>query len=407
MKHNLKIILNDFINLCLTGIIYIVPKENNLWVFGSWFGESYADNSKYLFEYVYQHQPQIKAIWITEKKEVFDLIASKGYTVYMYNSPKGIYSIFRAKIGIVTTTCRDINSCFNKSMNIVWLWHGTPLKRIKYDRRRLNETMVKKKSLLHSLYNSIFRKNEDFTKAMFIATSQEVQAKISSAFRVKETQVKITGYPRNDAFFQDVDREVPLVKKIMHFKKKDKKILIYMPTFRIWDSFSVGKFLASNLDYLNENLEKLNSILLVKLHHGDMRHIEKLDLKQYANIIPINDASIHYDIYPILKLTDLLITDYSSIYFDYLLLDKPIIFAPFDFDDYQESYRTFYYDYDEVTPGEKAKSWKEVVVKIGKIMAEEDNFRESRRKINHIFNDNADGNSSERVFDRIMAKYYG
>ena len=64
--HKLKIILNDFKNLCLMGITYLVPKDNNLWLFGSWFGESYVDNSKYLFEYVNQNQPKIKAIWITK-----------------------------------------------------------------------------------------------------------------------------------------------------------------------------------------------------------------------------------------------------------------------------------------------------------------------------------------------------
>jgi len=91
------------------------------------------------------------------------------------------------------------------------------------------------------------------------------------------------------------------------------------------------------------------------------------------------------DINNILKLTDILITDYSSIYFDYLLLDKPIIFAPFDFEDYLVKDRELYYNYDEVTPGPKARNWNEVLISLKEAIENPEKYKKEREKIKNIF----------------------
>jgi len=107
------------------------------------------------------------------------------------------------------------------------------------------------------------------------------------------------------------------------------------------------------------------------------------------------------DIYPLVKETDILITDYSSIYFDFLILDRPIIFAPFDIEQYVKSDRALYYDYYDVTPGPKAKNWPEVFRQIEEEI-QEDHWKTKRNIICHRFNKYVDNKSSERVFKVIQ-----
>jgi CDP-glycerol glycerophosphotransferase (TagB/SpsB family) len=107
------------------------------------------------------------------------------------------------------------------------------------------------------------------------------------------------------------------------------------------------------------------------------------------------------DIYPLLKRVNILITDYSSVYFDFLLLDRPIIFAPFDLHEFvcldgQE----LFYEYDEVTPGPKATDWKEVLALVERSL-QTDDYKTQRREICQRFNEFHDGKNSERVYNII------
>ena len=103
-----------------------------------------------------------------------------------------------------------------------------------------------------------------------------------------------------------------------------------------------------------------------------------------------------------MRQTDFLITDYSSIFFDYLLLDKPIIFAPFDQEDYLKNDREFYYNYELVTPGIKAKDWDEVLERVKNLIyCDNYTYNEERAFIKKMFHTFSDGNSSERVFQAI------
>ena len=111
---------------------------------------------------------------------------------------------------------------------------------------------------------------------------------------------------------------------------------------------------------------------------------------------------INQDIYSVINNFDLLITDYSSIYFDYLLSDNPIIFAPFDYDHFIGNQREFYYDYDEVTPGPKCKNWDEVLEWIVKFKDNSMLYSAERKNIKDKFHKYQDGNSCKRVYEKIL-----
>lgn len=407
MKEQIKLFLDDLRNLIVTGILLLYPKDKSTWVFGAWFGEAYADNSKYLFEYVCKNHPEIHAVWLARTRDVYDLVRSKGFPVYMFDSQKGKEQLRKAAIGVTSSGCYDVNNCLDAKIQWIYLSHGTPLKKIFYDIEQKN--YVEDGSFFQELYRKIFRKKKkdtEFKNAMFIATSEESRAKVSSGFRAPIEHVEITGYPRNDAFFQDVDMSIPMIQKISDLKSAEKKIAIYMPTFRVWNQFDPNRLQLSNLAFIDKYLEKLNCVLLLKLHHGEIKQLDSLDLSSYRNIMPVSNESIQYDIYPVLKLTDVLITDYSGVYFDYLIMDKPIIFAPFDMEKYNKQIKTFYYDYDSVTPGPKAKDWHEVMIHLDKILNGDDIYKSDRAEMNKTFNLYRDGNNSRRVFEKINEKFY-
>ena len=107
------------------------------------------------------------------------------------------------------------------------------------------------------------------------------------------------------------------------------------------------------------------------------------------------------DIYKVLHTFSMLITDYSSIYFDYLLTNNPIIFTPFDKDNYLKKDREFYYSYDKITPGPHALNWKEVMHNIDNFLLNPALFQDERKLMKNKFHYFQDNESSHRVLKAI------
>jgi len=381
-------------------ISHLVPKDKNLWIFGAWFGEKYADNSKYLFEYVNKNHPEIRAVWLTRNKNIPEQIRQKGYEAYLAYSFKGYLLSMKAGVAVVSQSeLMDTNGfALSSRTKLVQLWHGTPLKKIMFD----DQIVFGEPSLLRKLILIIFpvfKKHFDFSNALLIATSDEVKHNISSAFGVSGSNVKVTGYPRTDSFFKEQE-EVPLSGLLVTLRRRQYKIGIYMPTHRREGKFDITCLLPNNLDYVDDILGQLEVFLLIKLHFYDVKALKHLDYN-FKNILFLQDEDIWQDIYAILQYSDFLITDYSSIYFDYLLTDKPIIFAPFDIKEYTKKDREFYYNYEDVTPGPKARNWDEVLHFIEEATKDPGKYGEQRQRIREIFHKYVDGNSSARVFDAI------
>lgn len=397
IKTVITLIFGDLIYL----ISYFVPKDRNLWVFGAWFGEKYADNSKYLFEYLNKKHPEIRAVWLTKNKESFDLITQKGYEVYLMNSFKGYKIGLKASKAIISTGIEDIIPYTCGRTKIIQLWHGSPLKRIMFDDEFLCNELKNFKSKVYLFIFPYILKKEFSNGTIFISSSEEVKNILSTAFRVPKGNVKITGYPRND--FSDQITEIP-IKKFFSKKKDDNiKIGIYMPTHRK-DGERIIKLLFENYHYINSRLQYLNSILLIKFHFYGLDD-EMAKRSKCDRIIFLSDDDFQQDIYKIIPSTDYLITDYSSVYFDYLLLNKPIIFAPFDIEDYLVDDRKFYYDYNEITPGPKAKNWNAVLTYIEEAINYPDKYKEDREIIKKRFNKYEDKENCKRVFEIITENF--
>jgi CDP-glycerol glycerophosphotransferase (TagB/SpsB family) len=233
----------------------------------------------------------------------------------------------------------------------------------------------------------------DFSGYLFTAPSPEVKNRIAGAFRVD------TGYPRNDLFYRPGRRHLPITTEIKEMREKS-RVGIYLPTHRAEGKTEYLENMIPELKELDSSLKEMSIILLIKQHFYHQKPGEK-DIADFSNIRFISDKDIEHDIHAILPFTDFLITDYSSILFDYLLLNKPVIFLPFDLDAYTGADREFYYDYDTITPGPVAKNWNDLADKLKDILENPESFSRDREEVLNKFNSFKDGESSARVFEEI------
>lgn len=402
--NQIKVGLYFIITIPISVFSKFVPKNKKIWIFGSWSGKNFADNSKYLFLYMNEKHPEIKAIWLTKNEEVLNILRSSGYYAYKTNSMMGgLYSMIAGCI-ITCNGFEDINRYCIAGAKKFNLWHGSPLKRIGLDAENTN---MAPKSNINTFFKKFkkvylhFLEQEHNSYNRYCASSNTSKNNLMSAFNTKK--VVITGYPRNDVLFStDWLPEKSIYLKRIGRNVNYKYVLTYLPTFRDYNFYiDLLKDYKFEEEKIQKKLEKLNAILIIKYHHGHKNiHVGK-NRKNNQRIYILSNSDMS-DIYPIVKETDILITDYSSILFDYLLLDKPIIFTPFDIKEYIKKDRMFYYDYNSVTPGPKAKDWNEVFDLVEKTI-NIDKYSAQRKKINHKFNKYKDNKSSERVFEMILS----
>jgi len=375
--HNLIYLISRFLYL------FIKPSKK-IWVFGSWFGQKYSDNSRYLFEYVNKFHPEIKSIWLCKNNEIVNLIRSKGYKAYYAFSFLGYFYSFKAHVAIICTSFEDLNEYMPQKF-IVNLWHGCPLKKIGYD----DKINLKTRDLIDKIIWRYKRELKDIDMAI---ASSKIEAKnLATAFGIKPEKVKITGLPRNDSFF-------------VKLKKFPTYNIIYMPTHRNEGEIDIECLFMEYLDLINSSLIKIDSQLFIKLHfyHRNNSLIDKIKL--YSNVHLIEEDDVDQDIYHIIPQFDLLITDYSSILFDYLICEKPIIFAAFDYNNYIINDREFYYEYKSFVPGPVCDNWHNVILWIEKFKNNPNLFYRERVGIKKMFHAHIYGKYSENVFNCILSE---
>ena len=184
-----------------------------------------------------------------------------------------------------------------------------------------------------------------------------------------------------------------------NWKRKNGKISLFAPTFRDL-SIKIDFRKVFEYDKLNEFLESNNILFIIKGHSlpGLKYLIENID--KYNNILIYDSKK---DVYPLLRMTDLLITDYSSIYTDFLHTKKPVLFYPYDYEEYTDLHRKLQFDYNEMTPGPKAKDFNELIFWIRHFLVEgKDGFEIERERIFKLAFKYRDGKSSKRIFREVV-----
>lgn len=362
--------------MALHHISKIFPRNSKKLVFIGWHrnpekGEIFADNTKYLFLFTKQNNPELRPIWMAKSKSVEKELRSFGYESYYEKSILGIWHALTSGKTIIDAFIQPENIRWCGGSKIIQLMHGRGMKK--------------------NAYNS----PQDCTQDLIFVTSEFTKSLLPKLF-TRGSRVHITGYPRNDIFFQDIigseiHSEIEFRNKALTIKKNNSKIILYSPTFRRGESYSDFE---KRLDL--KNLSKWsvenNIHFTISLHPKYRNQLRNIDLE---NIIFLNDC----DIYPILKFFDLFINDYSSIFVDQLLLNKPMVFFPYDLENYERT-EGIAFDYKELVPGPIVYSTDDLLKKIVYIL-ENDEWKDKREINKKTYHKYLDGNSSKRIIEII------
>ena len=155
MNKQIKFVVYGIILYPVYLISKLIPTSNHIWVFGAWYGKLYTDNTSYLYEYIKEKKPEIKAVWLTRNKQAIHDLREQGYLIYHKNSIKGFWHGCRAGATFINCGYDDVNKyCINQSY-IVQLWHGIPLKKIKND-DIINEN-IQRPAIITVIRNIIFK----------------------------------------------------------------------------------------------------------------------------------------------------------------------------------------------------------------------------------------------------------
>ena len=322
--------------LVLSGFI---KRNPNIWLFGNFSG-SFSDNSKYLYLYTIKNTANINAIWISKNRDTAKQLNKQGLKAYYKRSLMGYFYSLQAGVFIYNGYVSDINEWTYRGALKISLWHGIPLKKIEFDIQ--NGTISN--AFNNSLKSRFLYRSNYIKPDKLITISPLAENLFRSAFKLNESQCWNIGYPRNDILKLSKSTVLKLLKKHNHSKiidliyksKNYDKVYIYTPTWRD----SGRDFIEEariDLTKLDDFLYKKNILFITKFHTNTSLKISS----SYKNIIAL-DA--HDDVYPLLPFTDCLITDYSSILFDYLHLNRKIILFSFDIHKYL-SERELYFDY--------------------------------------------------------------
>lgn len=360
-------------------------------------GRNYTCSPKAIYEKMLTMKKfkDFKFIWAFNDPSKHDVMKDKRLVIVKTNTKDYYKYISSSKYWIVNSI---MDECITKKKGQVYVqcWHGTPLKRLRYD-------IEVNGAVLNTIEEIRKRNDRDASKFdYFISPSKYCTEKFTSAFNLialgKKDIIIEEGYPRNDSLFNRNKKDVDKIKDKLGIPK-DKKIICYLPTFRDNQHTSgVGYTynLAIDFDSLKKRFGK-DYVILFKPHYFIAN---KIDLSKYKNFV-YNVAS-YDEINDIYLVSDLLITDYSSVFFDYANLNRPVMFYMYDFDDYKNNLRDFYISLDEL-PGPIAKTQKELedyIVNIDKSISK---YKKTYDKFNDKYNYLDDGNASERVI-RVIFK---
>lgn len=359
--------------------LWLVPRKKELVLFGSDFG--FSGNPKYLF-LEFQKQMKYKAVWIAKNIDVYKKMQKQGYEVYLCNTWKGFWTQLRAGTLIHSHSIKeDFSYLAVGGATSINCWHGVGLKRSWF--RNINAFSGRWQAAAPSLkrsFNLWWARTNMAHRNFVIGTSEEVIAYYPETYHVKPNYILNLGQARNDVFF-DSELEGANLPQIF----QNGKVIVYMPTHRAYGERKGKKeSVGGDIDYkkLSGILEKYGYTFVLKQHKFNTR--SQVVSRRYENIIDISRFNNDLDTQLILKYTDILITDYSSCYTDFLLLNRPVVFYCYDLDQYLAKW-DLNFDYDYVTPGPKVFDSDELIDALEKLMQGQDDYKEERERVKRVF----------------------
>lgn len=363
-------------------------------VFG---GRNYSCSPKYIYEKMIT-MPEFKDykfVWSFKNKDAHDVKKCDNLIIVKHNSKDYYKYCASSKYWIVNSI---MGEHIKKKDNQIYVqcWHGTPLKRLRND-------IEVSGSVLNTIKEIRKRNDRDSSRFdYFLSPSKFATEKFTSAFNLinlgKKDIIIEEGYPRNELLFTYTQDDVKRLKEKFGVPE-GKKVIFYLPTFRD-NQHTSGVGYTYNLGIDFDRLKKKFGDKYVILFSAHYFVANSIDLSKYEGFV-INTNGIMDDINEAYIISDIIMTDYSSVFFDFANLKRPMLFYMYDIDDYKGNLRDFYLDLDEL-PGPIAKTQDELEKNLENIDEISEKYKEKYKKFNKKFNYLDDKDATIRVINKIF-----
>lgn len=370
----------------------LAPRQPDRVVFGG-NGDRFTDNARYLFVHM-AGDDRFRCTWITGDRAVRDHVRSLGFHSELRWSPNGVRAALGAGWFVYGAYPSDINFWLSRGATLLNLWHGIPLKAIEFDvdtgpLGRLYRS--KPWSPIRLAFLDRFRRPD-----LVLSPSRFLTERcFSSAFRVSAERCVEFGYPRTDHLFRTTDTpRRPAPASLVDRVDAGRRIIGYFPTWRDDGRNFLGDA-GFTFAAIDRHLERSGSLLVFKAHPN--LAVRPRPGESLSNVVVL-DSSV--DLNDVLPLCDVLVTDYSSVAFDFLLLDRPIVYFLPDHERYVGN-RSLYFALDEMTAGPIVTTIGELYELLGDDLHDADGAR--RNDLRSLLWGDHEGRSCEQLADLIAS----
>ena len=387
----LKKLLGKLIRILYRFVYRFIPCQEKTILFISFHGRGYSDNPMAIHQYLSKHSQYadyrcIYAIKNHKQKK----LKIENARIIEYFSIAYFFYLARSKYWIAN--CKLPKYVLKKDSQVyLQTWHGTPLKKLAHDIEVPEGTTFYRSEMsveeMRSTYDNVSKYNYMISPSAF--TTEVFQ----SAFAIERERLIETGYPRNDILSNYNSDDIKKIKDKLNLPE-GKKIILYAPTWRDNSYNLKGYTFKLEVDFKKwQKILGTDYIVIFKPHYLIVNDFDLEAVKEFVYYIdPKEDISSLY------LIADVLVTDYSSVFFDYAILKRPIYFFMYDLDTYRDELRGFYLDIYHDLPGDVIESEDELIQKIFS-----EKFDYNRLQIfNEQFNNHEDGNASKRVIEILL-----
>ncbi len=373
-KYNTKRFLILVKGLFPAFIGIFLPKKKKRIILNSTRNEFFNFNTKYLFEHFIEHFPEYEIKYVindeVKRKELNRQFGEDKNYFIETESLSGMFYALRAKVWVTNAFETPVGGIFLKFNRVVYLLgHGALFRAYVFTEKKL--------PLIKKIYYRVIKHNFSH----YLVTSQALVDVAQKVFRCKKSQIVVLGEPMSDAVCAP---DVKFIQKTFGKEILEDKNILYAPTWRQSSTLKLFPFPDMDFEKLGNFLEENKLNIFLRLHPSFEDDLSIYT--EHSKRIKIIDTPVLEDINEAIGFFDLVITDYSSVHIGYLLLHKPVLFLPYDFEDYDKN-MGFVLPYEQLTPGPKPKTLKEFMAEVLKLTEDSNYMLEERKKVSKIFND--------------------
>jgi CDP-glycerol glycerophosphotransferase len=389
----------------------VVSRQPDHWVFGC--GSGVGEGALALFLEARRSNPNLTLTWLARNTRDDADAKALGIPTVRLTSWRGFWRTLRAEVLVVTHGFGDVNRFGTGGGYIVQLWHGIPLKLIHLDSPATLRSPILSDSrivtrVLRTLYRGAAR-----SIRMFPAASNTAATRLRTAFALPSDRVVVTGDPRDDVLSQGTADERKSTARALLARRLQipplssrTRILMHAPT---WRDGAVDPVIPTAREWnsISEYLAQANAILVLRPHPLSVGDYGEGPL--VTDRIMLLDSALQPDITPVLPAVDTLITDFSSIAYDYALTGGEILYLAPDVEAYSAS-RGLYEPYAQFSGGYEVATWHTLLALLER-RDSDDAWRETLRAhsdavaaTHHTFRD---GNNTVRVYTEIVSRLKG